>query len=658
MSLAIARVRTRFRVGRRMEAPSRLADWSTPARLAGECARQLDPVWPARPGVHRVRRVHVHLAVSPAELTAEGLARAWASSLGRQLLSALAWPGSAGPVEVVHAENRAAWLAAVISDILAGVAGQRWEYEEFEDLLRLGTTDAILALLCREPAEIVPALLSMEARGTLDRLLSGLDDLALERLFVAIAEARGIHEVRLGVTDLLTVGRLALARGALPRRTGFASREHALRVFLAIVTEPGLPASHAWSPREVYHALTTLALLVAVIHDGEPDGRTPDVSPPESAARRPDRLPRADVLALLREVISGEELDVSARELSPETLTRRLESPPDPALLARLREAIGDGKHEASAPGPTRESLEPRTDSSVRSLKGPPHPAVLTLLRELIGRAEPAARGFELTPDLLAQRLKDPARPAVPALVREAGDLARRHALLELRRMLDTLRPLVPLSGRDRGADTRLRRVSSDCAGLFLLVRLLACLRWPERILASSLGQASGPRAITYCLAGLGLAGLGRFVEAPDRLDPGLALFAGWLDEPDLAGVRRFFAAGSPAERQELLVALLGAGETVDGRSDCWASTFDRLADHIIRSFAWEVRGFRQSSREFVVKRFLALPGRIEVGERWLSVTLASSPFHPALHLSGMDEAVEAAGWLGGRRVELQLDGL
>jgi hypothetical protein len=58
-----------------------------------------------------------------------------------------------------------------------------------------------------------------------------------------------------------------------------------------------------------------------------------------------------------------------------------------------------------------------------------------------------------------------------------------------------------------------------------------------------------------------------------------------------------------------------------------------------------------------VVKNFVALPGRIRIEEKRLVVIFDSSPLHIVFHLSGLDDPVEAASWLGGRRIEFQAEG-
>jgi hypothetical protein len=197
--------------------------------------------------------------------------------------------------------------------------------------------------------------------------------------------------------------------------------------------------------------------------------------------------------------------------------------------------------------------------------------------------------------------------------------------------------------------------ISTDCAGLFFLVRIIDNLRWETRLARSSLGTTFGPRLLTYILAGAALAIGDRFDEEPGYLDSGLALFSGWFDGPDLRGLRDFFASGSVDGRRDVLRELLGQEFTGECSID-WLNCFDSLATLLIREFTEHIRCFGKPSRSFVVKNFLALPGRIRIEEKRLVVMFSSSPLHVVLHLSGLDDPVEPVGWLGARRIEFQND--
>jgi hypothetical protein len=154
-----------------------------------------------------------------------------------------------------------------------------------------------------------------------------------------------------------------------------------------------------------------------------------------------------------------------------------------------------------------------------------------------------------------------------------------------------------------------------------------------------------GPRALSFFLAGVGMTLL-RHWELADPVDPAVGLFAGIFSEPDLAGMRQFFAEADVGAIAEFVQA------------ETWTEALDRAATKLARSFAARVRGFRNASRDAVVKQFTRLRGRLLVEDDRLLVVLAPSPWAVALHLSGLDDPLDWVEWLGQRRVEFVLEGL
>jgi hypothetical protein len=212
-------------------------------------------------------------------------------------------------------------------------------------------------------------------------------------------------------------------------------------------------------------------------------------------------------------------------------------------------------------------------------------------------------------------------------------------------------------SAADSGARpdqvTKFKWISTDCAGLFLLISVVERLGWADRLSRLSFGTVDGPRLLSYTLTGLASSLLGRFDEAPAYLDSGLALFSGWVDAPDLGGLRRFFDSEPAQTRRDLLLELVGDDITEED-SFHWNACFDALANHLIRGFAGRIRGFGRSSRQFLVKNFLALPGRIRVEETRLLIVFTSSPLNAVVHMSRLDDPMEVVDWLGSRRVEFE----
>lgn len=214
--------------------------------------------------------------------------------------------------------------------------------------------------------------------------------------------------------------------------------------------------------------------------------------------------------------------------------------------------------------------------------------------------------------------------------------------------VLDALRPFVPSAASpisDSGAGATVKWLVSDCAGVLLMLSIVRRLDLWRFIRKPEFVRFGGPRALSFFLAGVGMALLKSW-DFADPVEPAVALFAGIFSEPDLAGMRQFFSETEVSAVVEFVPA------------ETWAEALDRAATELARALASRVRGFRLASREAVVKQFIRVRGRVLVEETRLLVVLEPSPWAVALRLSGMDEPLERVEWLGERRVEFVLEGL
>jgi hypothetical protein len=217
-----------------------------------------------------------------------------------------------------------------------------------------------------------------------------------------------------------------------------------------------------------------------------------------------------------------------------------------------------------------------------------------------------------------------------------------------MRSILEGLRPLVPSAvnpfSTDRNGVTT-QWISSGCAGILLLLSTVQRLdlarfaRKPEFI------RFGGPRALSFLLAGIGMTLLKRWTPG-ELIDPAVALFAGIFAEPDLPGMKQFFLETS-------VHAVAGFVE-----AETWEDALEKSATELSRSFALSVRGFRNASREAVVKQFIRVRGRVLVEQARVLVVLEPNPWAVALHLSDMDDPLASVEWLQHRRVEFVQEGL
>jgi hypothetical protein len=247
--------------------------------------------------------------------------------------------------------------------------------------------------------------------------------------------------------------------------------------------------------------------------------------------------------------------------------------------------------------------------------------------------------------------------PAVPAIlhafVHDSG-AARAEPSDAMSKLRSLVNAMLDTESRPPTGSTA-ESYESAVAGLFLLVRVVEHLQWCERVRRSSLGARYGSRALTYLLAGTALTLLGH-EAACERLDPGVALFAGWIDTPDTMALTRLVRHDVALARE--LVADLAASDIDVGGIATWADAWRALGSRLLRGFASGLRGLARSSERFLVNRMLAVPGTILVDERRVLVRLRSNAFWPVVHLSAADASLEAVTWLGGRRVDFDLGGL
>lgn len=250
----------------------------------------------------------------------------------------------------------------------------------------------------------------------------------------------------------------------------------------------------------------------------------------------------------------------------------------------------------------------------------------------------------------IAQRASESLRHALQSL--SSAGVGENSAVSELRTVMNELAP--PAGG---GLSLDSPWLESNAAGLLMLIGIIERLGWRVRA-RHSLRAIGGTDMESAFFAALGLAVLGRSAAERERLDPAIAVLAG---RPEMAAsfkVSEILEEATAEDRRALLLSLLEDASEASGAEESWAATIERLAAHLIRVFALRLRGFGEARRAFVVKQFLAIPGRIRIEEERIQVVLTPQPLHVVLRLAGMDATLESVTWLSGRRIEFYLEGL
>jgi hypothetical protein len=614
VTLTIERLVTRGKIPRKLNFDVSLIEQIACEHFAAECTRQLRRPWPVQVKVARIRQLRVRVKISAKQLTSDALASAWSAAFIQELSAALAHPNG---VEIVHFASRAEYLASAIRDSLTGRTSQRWVYEEFDRSTNLGIKEAVFLLFEREVSEIVPTLLILQNWGLLDRLLAVWDPTTLERLFVAIESSDGNQAEALSFEDLITVAsillgdRLLLDRINSSRSNRLGERKLALKLFLRRTAE----SKRSLSPEKIFRALCIFDPLL-------------DLHQSLAAAQRHFHnaweQPFHELLEQLGAISNAETRQqfLQALRQASETV-----SSADLNALADLLDELG-----SFLTSDTHRNQITQLWNDIASGSSDRRAVFAQLLGELTSIVRSETYEWQITQfwEVLVTANSE-RRAAFGDLF---GELASTNFFG---------------NQRSRGQ----RWISTDWAGLFLLIDSVQRLGWADRLSQLPVGTANGPRLMTYILAGMGLSIMGRFDETSPYLDPGLALFSGWFDGPDLGGLRRFLASEQSETRHEILVELLGNDAREEGPIQ-WETCFDALADRLIREFVSRIHGFAQSSRGFIVRNFIALPGRVAVAENRLSIVLTSSPLNAVVHLCRLDDPVEEVPWLGRRRIEFE----
>jgi len=248
---------------------------------------------------------------------------------------------------------------------------------------------------------------------------------------------------------------------------------------------------------------------------------------------------------------------------------------------------------------------------------------------------------------LIARLLRDPSGldPENAAVCRglPAWCVEARRALLlgaraPIRAALEDVRAVTPGAVKAGAAEVSL---TLDNAGLLLVAEPLRRLSWPQVL------DDFSPRLTQALVLGAGMRLLRPGWALEDPLDPTAALLAGLcgpkgdIDGAALAGL---FAAPPP--------------RLWEAQGEGWTGLIDAAADALAARLAARVRGFAGASREAVARHFLRRPGRVFIEEKRLRAVLAPSPWWVAVHVTGADDATGPLEWLGGRRIEFELEGL
>jgi hypothetical protein len=243
-----------------------------------------------------------------------------------------------------------------------------------------------------------------------------------------------------------------------------------------------------------------------------------------------------------------------------------------------------------------------------------------------------------------------------PAASSAQGELSR--AVRRLQGLGVGAEILDPLAGRMQEASAVERTMRSECAGIFLLTRVLLDVRVPSLV--------AGDALRTFLLV-LGLRWMAEQAIVGGRVDPALAWWAGWDEPPPAAEVsQRWSTSDHRALTTSLCVMLralrlvtadaptvVGAvgDETTHGGEPDAERDADRCAIGLLRAWARWLPGYSSSSPAHLLATCIRRRGVVQIAGDHVEVHLEPGPVDVVIEMAGYFDPVRCAPWLGGRRL-------
>ena len=248
--------------------------------LPRELSERLGPSLDRQPAVVRVRLLNVTVRIDVAELKRGGLAGAWAKALARALHEALARPDGEGE-RLRRFESRASYVAAMIVHATRGPPeGRSWQFPELDAKAGRHPAIVVLDLLLESGSVLGDVLEELRREGKLMAALALFDEVGMERLVRAVAEAEG-GEGALTAAQLVAIASALAAMRTPPSIGEAASRRQAIELWLKFGRD--MPLRGIWhGARLLLRFLEEPALLAWRV--ARHPSSAPPTTPPDGAA--------------------------------------------------------------------------------------------------------------------------------------------------------------------------------------------------------------------------------------------------------------------------------------------------------------------------------------------------------------------------------------
>lgn len=637
-------LRCRYQVRGRVVVPAAVGRLERMARerLRDELGSALDRL-DVDGAVYVVRRVHARSTIDLAR-TDGALTLRWSNDLAGSVATAIT-THSGDSADVVRFDDQAQYVAAFVTDLLAGTAWQRWYFGAFAGHRFGSVADAIEAVL-REHRSDLPAILAeLARRGVLEALLAAVDGTALglrdpTMPTVPELEAEGWRPLLRAAHELVSA--LELWAGAIPdpeevlrRWVGEGPRQPDWRDAAALTDAVVAVVRWLAATRMARHPAPADRARLAGVRAGldwlDLPRLTSALTQPWPSSDRPG-LPVRGPGATPRQRAALQALERAIRAHRPELDTS---APTSTANAVRLLAALARTDPEWAG-DPLVPVLVEWVLTAWATVRTGEHPS----------RVAPANRAAEPEPALSARRGstgRASARRSADVAVAEAAVAAAAGLGGPAADVLAALR-----EATDGSEDS----FDSPVAGVLLLQRVLLDVQL--RGLAAQLPYP--PAGPAHLVSAVGLWWAGDAGAMDGVLDPAVRLLAGPNSPRTVVELARGWqAVGSPQRDAWRLVVddlvLRHRMEPSAAATDPVAHT----ARSLLRIWARWLRGFEESSPRYLLDQFVRRPGTVVMAPDVVTVQLSRRPLDTVLEVSGYLRPIEVVPGLASCRVEFRV---
>lgn len=646
MQTRIGHVHIRYRVPR--DSPgSTVVNLENVARerIAEACERSLADVFEDDPTVYVLRRVVSRVALLSRRQTSDAqLAEQWGQNLCRAVVRTIVHNNDDD--NLVRFENQADFVSSFLTRLAIGDAWDRWYFGAFSSYRGLPLEEIVLSVL-RANQEFVPEIFGrLRKANALELIIEILGRSGQRDVWQKIVRGTTVDDQTTDAFRIFAHAALAIA-DALSLWT--AARPTEIDLLTSYLrTKPATPDwTNGASLADAVSALLRYMFAEGVVRVTSP-------LTDEQLANLNDLLtPSFDWLNakhLLNSVLSLFESPKLVREftLRPVRATpaqkRQLEEILRLLQTHRLR-LTGDSSEAYADLLRLLAAASETSAASITNMTGLLESAVMSAI---------ALLESESRHEWLRQLQRGEIPPESQAVSHFKTVIAAGEPAVNL------VAELVQQASGPSSAYEQL--IQTECAGLFLLTRVIRDLRVPAAL------QESGFDSIHPLLAGLSIFICNRSAWANDSLEAGAAV---WCDiEPENAKTclaeleslnrDRFLTAVSEVVAGQRLLdesrVFTPVSDVIDHPSSpATIAMFEQLCPWLLAAWSRWLPGLGHSSSNYVLNNFIRRRGLLSVGRHSITVELERRPLDEILKLAGYLDETPPVSWLRNRTIKYSL---